>query len=297
MNSESSISNTTALVQSNNKDKKRLLIILSIAAVLIILAMFAAFIIAIAVSRNSEIILSDKAKEQILENDNIQVVSNIQKEPVAISTNNDADESESDTAETYQSKAQYLAATLPNNWTIKEYFDVKGMAQAIDSLGVKYSGLTGFEIINEDSDVIFSIRGATGIGGGGGCSEVIQFEDTQASYIQTIVSDTAEIGFGPTNVIKISGPYYSEISFLGLRMRRLDNSIYFAMNNEPIGYNTACGINAQFVMIDALTFTIEDGDSQYTANVYAPKLNTDINYQEETLLKLDAVLNSLKLVN
>jgi len=198
---------------------------------------------------------------------------------------------EEPTTETFVGK--YVTATIPLNWSIVEYSNKDGMAGFADTGAVTFSGLTGLEVLNENSKVVFSFKGIDGIGGAGGCSSVARFSDTQASYIQSVKDETDALGFTATTVLDFTNTDYTEIETLNHVFRRVNNVLYYA-GDYSLFFNTACGINAQFIKLDELSFTIKDGSNPvYTANAYKFGISTTVT-DSETLEKLDEVLKTLK---
>jgi hypothetical protein len=186
----------------------------------------------------------------------------------------------------------FVTATIPVNWNIVEYTNFKGMSENTITENIDFSGLTGLEIFNDSGDVVFSFRGIDGIGGGYGCSSVVRFKDTDAQYIQNIIDETELTEMGSTTVIDKTKATYSEINALNLRFRRVENKMYVAKNFST-SFNTACGIEEQFVKIDELQFNgVQDG-VKYSSNAYKFGINSSI-MNESTFQKLDEVLNTLK---
>jgi hypothetical protein len=199
---------------------------------------------------------------------------------------------EEEQLETFDGK--FLTGELPVGWSIKEYTDVSGMHEYVES-NIVTNGLSGFEIFDEFNVSVYRVGGLNGVGGTSGCSELAVFDDTDQSYVETMKEENKF--FIPElelNIIDLTKSNYTEINFLGLRMRRIDNSIYLSMKNDTNAFNTACGINAQHYVFDNLSYTIKDTGSEFDSNIYSAKLNTDINMMEETLVKLDGILNSLE---
>lgn len=219
--------------------------------------------------------------------------------PPTSGQNDTQDEPEEETELELQSKdfkGKYVQATIPNDWTIKEYENEQGLEAYITTEGVTYSGLTGLEIVDENQVLVFSFKGIDGVGGAGGCMEVAKFADTEASYIQQIQNDTQEVGFEPSTVLDLTAEEYSVIFTLDLRMRRVDNVVYIASPTNQTVFNPYCGIDAQYVRIPELGYVVNDGGESYTLDSYSFGINTVVT-SEETLAKLDDVLNTLQKIN
>lgn len=199
------------------------------------------------------------------------------------------------TPATKEFTGEYISATLPQDWKIVEYTDETGMKAYADIENTTIKGLTGIEIYNETNQKIFGINGIDGIGGGGGCTQLATFPDTQSSYISNIQNETADLGFGTTQIISYTNTVYSNITFLNLNMRRVEDKIYINMSNDPLYFNAGCGINASFARIDQFEFTITNSTSSYNANAYSIGLGSGVN-DTQTLEKLDAILNSVEII-
>lgn len=208
-------------------------------------------------------------------------------------TDNDTDLEEEESPTTKVFTGNYIQATIPFDWNIREYDDESGMEAFISGGNAEFDGLTGLEIRNAKDQVVFRLQGIDGVGGAGGCSEVGQFNDTELSYIQTIQADNESLEFEPAVVIDLKNTEYSPIFTLGLRFRRVENKLYLAIEENPTVFNTACGINAQFVRITELGFSVEDDLGSYRIDAYSFELNSDITDNTE-LVKLGGVLNTLK---
>ena len=196
-------------------------------------------------------------------------------------------------SETKEFSGTYIQATVPSDWNIVEYSDVTGMKYYAEQEGLTFSGLTGLSVLDQNGTTVFSLKGVDGIGGAGGCTEVAQFADTQDSFIQTVITETDELGFGPTTVLDYTATDYSEISFLGKDFRRVSNELYIDTANANTVFNAGCGMGGQFVTLSALGFTLSSTLDTYTAYAYEFKINGSI-VDELTLIKLDDVLNSIQ---
>lgn len=213
------------------------------------------------------------------------------------SQNNSAEFNQSDqqsqenVASTYNFEGEYIKAALPTGWLIKEYNDVSGMNLHMDNL--EYSGLTGLDVLDQNGVVIFSLNGIDGIGGGGGCLEIGVFEDTQSSYVEGIQIETEELGIGVTQQKDLTGVDYSSILFLGEKFRRVGTDLYTADKSDDV-FNTFCGIKADFIQVEGLSFSVEQPEPSYTSNVYHFEISKDVALSDATLTELDSVLNSFE---
>lgn len=192
----------------------------------------------------------------------------------------------------YEFSGDYITATLPTGWTIEEYSDETGMHDYVDTGSVTFGGLTGLEIFDENRDMLFYLKGIDGIGGGGGCSDIGVFEDTEQTYVDQVRAETLEMGFEPTVVVDLTEKERSEIFSMGERFRRVNHQLYTPKTDNQTVFNTMCGIEAQFIVIEELGFEINDGENQYSANAYSFGL-TELPTNDAVFAELDEVLNSI----
>lgn len=108
--------------------------------------------------------------------------------------------SESEDINLYQ--GEFLSSQLPKQWSIIEFLDDSGMDSDYRT-NSKYTGLTGFEILKEDT-VIFAAHGTDGIGGVNVCEEVYKFNDTPGSYLSNTLSFAHEQGLKEPTVVDLS---------------------------------------------------------------------------------------------
>lgn len=211
-------------------------------------------------------------------------------------TNNTEFDQEMNESTTSTFVGKFVIANLPEGWHIKEYSDKNGMSAFADTGEVSFSGLTGLEITDENNSIVFTLKGIDGIGGAGGCLSLVEFQDTQASYVQSIKTETEALEIGTTTIVNLKNAEYVDINTLNHRFRRVNNVLYYAKDFSSY-FNTACGIDAQIIKLDELSFTIKDGtNTPYTANAYKFGITPTIT-SESTLEKLDYILISLKAKN
>lgn len=193
--------------------------------------------------------------------------------------------------ETEAYEGVHVNATLHTGWSIVELTDNAGMEMYADDGSTVITGLSGLEVYDENSVKVFSFNGVDGIGGIEACSEVGVFSDTETSHLQNINAANAEVGEAAAIEVDLSGEVYSDIEMLGLRMRRLGTTLYFAASDAPSAFNTLCGLNSQFVIIPGVSFTVaQTGLAPYTGSSYAYEIFVS---DEAILEKLGDVLNSL----
>lgn len=260
-----------------NNNRKNIFATITIVLILLVIA-----IILFALSRRSP----EQSQDQ-----------NVVSAPISNTANENSisTDSNSEVSTTKEIKGNFVSAIIPNNWTIKEYSDFTGMEMTVEDEFITYSGLTGLEIINENNTVVFSFKGVNGIGGAGGCSEVAKFSDTEQSYIEAIKAETFDIFAEETKVLDYTNKEYSPIFVLGARLRRVENAMYTASDENLTVFNTSCGVGARDVTMNDLGYTINDSGSEYSVRVYMFRLNANI-INESELTKLDNILNTLKKV-
>jgi hypothetical protein len=184
---------------------------------------------------------------------------------------------------------KYVTATLPEEWTIIEYFDGDGSDILVE--GVTYEGLTGLKIFNPDDDTVFALAAVYGIGGIEACNDYYEFPDNSLSYYQEVATAANEIGITP-NIIEVAADTYTEFTLFDLRVRRGGYTLYWDLNSDdPSSFDAACGMNAHIFIFDDLQFSA-DGNS---LGNYQFDLSNSVN--EADLLTLDSVLDSLEVAN
>lgn len=210
---------------------------------------------------------------------------------------NDSDEDDSpnndeeEVSNTRLFRGIYVEATIPTQWNIIEYSNSQGLYEGAADAAT-FSGLTGFEIVDENSNVVFKFAGVLGIGGAGGCSSVAQFADTEASYIQMVRDERAEFELDPTQVIDYTNADYVQIFVFGRNIRRVESQLYVAREENPTVFNTACGIDENFIVTNEFAFNVTDEFGSYVGNAYYFGIEEGVS-SESKLTLLDDVLNSL----
>ena len=127
-----------------------------------------------------------------------------------------------------------------------------------------------------------------GIGGTNACENYFQFSDSSESYYQEIVDLSDEISMDPPTIVEISDGSYTEFNLLGIRVRRVDSTIYWDTTTTTDSFDAACGIIAGVRQLDGLQFsaagtTLNDFQVEIVGTPSA-----------DDLLLLDAVLESLE---
>lgn len=199
---------------------------------------------------------------------------------------NDGDATEADeTVVTTPFTGDTFTATLPEGWTMQEYYDGQGTEYLSD--GPDYSGLTGVKIFNPSSTQMFYLAAVNGIGFAG-CSEYYAFADDNPAYRAQAQASADEMG-DPMNINDFSSMPYFQYEVLDRTVRRIATKIYLD-DEEGNDYFEAPCFNV-VVTFDGLSYTDED-NSPYTAYFYG--FNTAITGDE--LLKVDDILKSMKFV-
>jgi len=177
-----------------------------------------------------------------------------------------------------------VTATLPEGWTMQEYYDGQGSEYL--SEGPDYVGLTGIKIFNPSNTSMFYLAGVNGIGFAG-CSEYYAFADDNPAYRAEAQDSADEMG-EEMNINDFSNMPYAEYEVLGRTVRRIATKIYLD-DEEGNNYFEAPCFNV-VVTFEGLTYTDEDN---YPYQAYFYGFNTTITGEE--LLKVDDILKSMSL--
>jgi hypothetical protein len=177
-----------------------------------------------------------------------------------------------------------VTATLPEGWTMQEYYNGQGSEYLSD--GPDYVGLTGIKIFNEDDTSMFYLAGVNGIGFAG-CSEYYAFADDNPAYRAQAQASADEMG-DPMNINDFSNMPYFEYDVLGRTIRRIATKIYLD-DEEGNNYFEAPCFNV-VVTFEGLSYT-DETNIPYEAYFYG--FNTTITGEE--LLKVDDILKSMSL--
>jgi len=198
--------------------------------------------------------------------------------------NTDATEAD-DVVATTTFTGETITATLPEGWTMQEYYDGAGTEYL--SEGPNYEGLTGIKIFNEDDTSMFYLAGVNGIGFAG-CSEYYAFADDNPAYRAQAQASADEIG-DAMNINDFSNMPYVEYEVLGRTIRRIATKIYLD-DEEGNNYFEAPCFNV-IVTFEGLSYT-DETNNPYEAYFYG--FNTTITGDE--LLKVDDILKSMDVV-
>ncbi|HAM37314.1 TPA: hypothetical protein DCP42_01170 [Patescibacteria group bacterium] len=195
--------------------------------------------------------------------------------------NTDATETD-DVVATTTFTGDTVTATLPEDWTMQEYYD--GLGSEYLSEGPNYSGLTGIKIFNASNTSMFYLAGVNGIGFEG-CSEYYAFADDNPAY-RAEAQASADLMGDPMNINDFSNMPYAEYEVLGRTVRRIATKIYLD-DEEGNNYFEAPCFNV-VVTFEGLSYT-DETNNPYEAYFYG--FNTAITGEE--LLKVDDILKSL----
>ena len=206
-------------------------------------------------------------------------------------TNTQAEENADDTTvaetetatETFTGEA--VSATLPEGWTIEEYFNGDGSDMLTE--GITYTGLTGLKIFNTDDEEMLWLKGVYGIGFEG-CSEYYAFEDDNPTYRQEMQDMVDEIG-DTMHVNDFSSMPYTEYEWLGHSTRRVANRFY-QDSEEGNSYFEASCFNI-LVVLDGVSFEDNDG---YAHSGYFYEFPETITGDQ--LVQIDGILESMSAV-
>jgi len=184
----------------------------------------------------------------------------------------------------------YLTAKLPIGWSIIEYVDGENSDNLVD--GVTYTGITGFAIMNDNNDIVFSSNGAYGIGGVSFCEEYYQFSDFNSSHYNDKVAINTEVGEATPIIVDLSTTVFSEFKVLGTPWRRIDNNFYWDEVAGPTYFEAACsGLEMVSAPFAGLSF---DADG-YEVTTYISRILLGANETVDLEL-LDGVLGSLEVL-
>lgn len=186
-------------------------------------------------------------------------------------------------------KTKSLSATVPTGWTIVEYSDNTGMKYAVSD--VTYSGVTGFDILKNGS-VFFSLKGVDGVGGGP-CMDVDKFSDTDPAYITQLTNDLMNATGDTLTVSDLSAQNHTDVTLLGIGIRRVGSTYYLNTSADPSKFNTGCGIEKTIWGLKTIGFSINGAAiPANTASPYSWKI-TPVNPSADDLSTLDTILGSI----
>ncbi|MBU1120168.1 hypothetical protein KKA50_03170, partial [Patescibacteria group bacterium] len=189
---------------------------------------------------------------------------------------------EEETATTTAFAGDTFTASLPEGWTMQEYYDGQGTEYLSD--GPDYVGLTGLKLFNPDGVQMFYLAGVNGIGFAG-CSEYYAFADDNPAYRAEAQASADEMG-DTMNINDFSNMPYAEYEVLGRTVRRIATKIYLDDEEGNNFFEAPC-FNV-VVTFEGLSYT--DADS-YPYQAYFYGFNTTITGDE--LLQVDSILESL----
>lgn len=199
-------------------------------------------------------------------------------------TEDDATVAETETA-TEEFTGEAVSATIPEGWSIEEYFDGDGSDMLVE--GVTYTGLTGLKIFNADDEEMLWVKGVYGIGFEG-CSEYYAFEDDNPDYRQDMQDMVDEIG-DTMNINNFSSMPYTEYEWLGHTTRRVANRFYQDQTEGNSYFEASC-FNI-LVVLDGVSFNSDGYD--HSGYFYAfPETITG-----DQLVQIDGILESMSVLD
>ena len=200
-------------------------------------------------------------------------------------TNTQTEETTDDTTvaetqtETFTGEA--VTATLPQGWSIQEYFNGEGSDMLTE--GVTYTGLTGLKIFNADDKEMFWLKGVYGIGFEG-CSEYYAFADDNPTYRQQMQDMVDEIG-DTMNINDFSSMPYTEYEWLGHTTRRVANRFYQDQTDGNSYFEASC-FNI-LVNLDGVSFNTDGYDHSGYFYEFPETITGD------QLVQIDGILESM----
>jgi hypothetical protein len=184
--------------------------------------------------------------------------------------------------ETYD--GEYISAVLPLGWEIVEYLDGEGSEMLASE--TTYSGLTGMEILHEDS-VIMKIEGISGIGFIG-CGELPRFTDSSSEYekLQEETNKEIEIDEEEIKYLDYTDVAYSEFQWFNKKYRRVGEALYYDTIEDDEYFQPQCEVS--FFRIEELGFEM---DGEYIGDTYMYTIYPDATQSQ--LSTLDQILTSM----
>lgn len=198
----------------------------------------------------------------------------------------DTDENDTKEEETESEyKGKYVTAKLPEGWKIEEY--TGGQALTIAIKDVEYSGLTKL-VISKNGVILFEMKIVDGIGLIG-CPEYPKFKDFSPEVIQEIEKNNKEIG-EETKYIDYTNTPYSEFSFLGTRVRRVEDLLFGGGSIGDPYFDPGC---VRVIALKDISVTADYGQpTSYETSIYETYIPS--NQPESDLKELDRVLESMR---
>jgi hypothetical protein len=228
--------------------------------------------------------------------------TNTDQENTQVEENNNEEEDETDVCEIGEdceeetiddTENQYtdfegvmISATLPKDWRIIEYFDGDG-TESLPDMGLDYSGLTAFDVVNPDDKQVFTVQAVSGIGFVG-CPGYAVFIDDSPSYHAEQESASTEMG-ETLNTTDYTDADYEEFEWLGVTFRRIDDK-YFYDTQEGNNYFEPPCVDG-LLTLEGLYFEDSDG-YKYEAYFYGPTEDAT----EDDLMIVDQILESMEII-
>lgn len=197
-------------------------------------------------------------------------------------TNTQDTTEQQDTPQFTSFEGDTIKATIPEGWSIKEYYNGEG-TEALPE-GQTYTGLTGLKIFRGETE-IFTVRAVSGVGFVG-CPMYAQFADYNPDHMTTNQSIADEMG-EPMNITDYSNTEYVQFDWLGKTFRRVGISYFY---DEQEGNNFfEAGCVSGLLTLEGLNFMHEDG---YMGETYFYGASSDAT--EKDLQTVDEILKSME---
>lgn len=177
-----------------------------------------------------------------------------------------------------------ITASLPQGWSMKEYFDGEGTSYLVE--GVKYTGLTGIKIFNAENQEIFYLEAVSGIGMSG-CPEYYAFKDDSPTYRDQMQGIVDEMG-SSMHINDLSSASYSEFKLLGTTLRRINKKLYIDETKGNNFFEASCF--GPLVAFDGLSFAEKSTKKQSYFYGYGNSVTND------ELRQIDSILATVTLV-
>jgi hypothetical protein len=133
----------------------------------------------------------------------------------------------------------FLTVDLPDEWSLVEYED--GINDDNLTGMVTYTGLTGFEVLDETDTIAFAAHGAFGIGGIAFCENYYQFPDVSLTHYSDKADINIALGEAAPTIVDYTATTYAEYEVLGTNWRRIEDKFYWDEVSTGTAFEAACG--------------------------------------------------------
>lgn len=181
-------------------------------------------------------------------------------------------------------EGKYITGEITDGWEIIESDDWKDPPVE----GQNYNGLFSL-IISYKGITIFSFAAADGVGDPGICRNIYIFKDTKDTFVNERNEHNTQMGGEKGTVVDLSDKKYEEYEILGTKARRVENKIYFRLDNDTDHFNPACALESVLRPFDI--YFKNGNEKMYT--YFVPE-EIPGNLSEKEFQQLDHILWSLK---